>query len=107
MGVEMFLVPAVGSSREIGRRSTPTVRVDELDVESNIERGLDLSTRPEPNLEAILLATGESVVPTSTSVEIFTVRTSSARLSSATLVEVEIHITIRRHGQSTNTPVSH
>ena len=107
MGVEMFLVPAVGSSREIGCRSTPMVWVDSLTVEFNVKRGKHLSPRPEPGLETILLATGESVESASASVEIFTVRAASANLSSATLVVVEFHVTVRRLGQSTNTLVSY
>ena len=106
VGVEMLLVSTVVSSREVGCGGPPEVRVDNLTTESDIERDTRLSSRPEPNLDSILLATGEGIVSTSNRVEIFAIRIRLGGLSSATLVEVEVGVAIRRGGVSVNTPVS-
>ena len=74
MGVEMILIPAVISGREIGCGGTPKVWVGDPMVESNVD-GDRAFSGPEPDLDAILLATRKSVESTSTSVEIFAVGT--------------------------------
>jgi len=107
MCIEMLFVPAVVSSREIGRGGTPRVRVDGLIVASNIGRGKQDFSRPEPDLDAILLATRESVESTSARVEILTVRTRMANLGSTTSVGVDLGVTVRRDGLAVGTPVSH
>jgi len=107
MGVEMLLVPAVVSSREIGRGGTPRVRVDSLTVAPNIARGKRGFSRPEPDLDAVLLATREGVESTSARVEVLTVRTRMANSGSTTLIVVDIGVTVRRGGLAMGTPVSH
>ena len=102
---EVLLVPAILSSREIGCRWTPKVRVNSLKVFSNIDRNKRHSW-PEPNPDAVLLATREGVESTSTRIEIPTVRTRTANLGTATLIEVKAGITVRRDGRSANSPVS-
>ena len=64
VSTEVFLVPTALSSREIGCRRAPKVRVDTFEVFSNINRDKQLS-RPEPNLDAVILATYEGIVSTS------------------------------------------
>jgi len=103
--IEVLLVPAVLSSREIGCRRAPKVRVNTLKVFSNIDRDKRYSW-PEPNLDAVLLTTREGVESTSTRIEIPAVRTRTANLGTATLIEVEASITVRRDGRSANSPVS-
>lgn len=95
MGVEVFLVPTVVSSREVGCGVTPKVWVDDLTVELNIERDEKRSSRPEPNLDSVLLATREGVESTSIRVEIFAVRILFENLGTTTLVEVEVGVTVR------------
>lgn len=107
MGVEMLLVPAVVSSREIGRGGTPRVRFDSLTVVSDIHRDKRGSSRPEPDLDAILLAAREGIESTSARVEILPVGTRMANSGSTTLVEVNPGVTVRRGGLSVSTPVNH
>ena len=95
MGVEVFLIPTVVSSREVGCGATPKVWVDDLTVELNIERDEKRSSRPEPNLDSVLLATREGVESTSIRVEIFAVRILFENLGTTTLVEVEVGVTVR------------
>ena len=106
MSVEMLLVPTIVSSREVGGGGTPKVRVDNFNIELNIERD-KRSSRPEPNLDPILLATREGIESASIGVEIFPVRTRSANVGPATLVEVESGVAVRRGGLSANILVSH
>jgi len=101
----MLPVPAVLSSREIGCRRAPKVRVDALKVFSNINWDKQRSW-PEPNLDAILLATREGVEATSSGVEILTVRTQLVDLGTTAFVEVIAGVTIRRSGCSASGPVS-
>ena len=100
MGIEVFLVPTVVSSWEVGCRGTPKVRVDNPKVVSNAKRDKQRSSRPEPNLDAVLLASREGVEPASTRIEIPTVRTLSANLGTATLIVVIAGITVRGDGRS-------
>jgi hypothetical protein len=95
MGVEMFLVPTVVLSWEICRRDTPPIRVDGITVPSNIKRDKQRSSRPEPNLDAVLLATCEGIEPTSAGVEVLTVGTRTANLGSTALVEVGVGVAVR------------
>lgn len=106
VGVEMFLVFTVISSREVGCGGTPRVRVDGLTIVSDVEWDRRFSG-PEPNLDTILFATGEGVESASDCVEIFAVRIRGANPSSTTLVEVEVGVTVRRCGLSASTPISH
>ena len=106
VGIEIFLVSAVVSGREVGCGGPPQIRVDTLTAESDIGRDTRLGPRPEPNLDPILLATGEGIISTSNRVEIFAIRIRLGDLSFATLVEVEVGGTVRRGGLSVNTPVS-
>ena len=95
----MLLILTVLSGREIGCRRAPKVRADSLKVFSNVERDRQRSW-PEPNLDAILLATCEGVKSASDGVEVLTVRTRMADLGTATLIKVEVGVTIRRSGSS-------
>ena len=63
VGVEMFLVFAVISSREVGCRGTPSLRIDGIIAGQDIE-GSKRQPWPEPNLDAIFFATCESIEST-------------------------------------------
>jgi len=91
----MLLVPTVLSSRKIRCRLAPKVRVNTLKVFSNINRDAQCSW-PEPNLDAVLLATCEGVESTSSRVEILTVRTRMADLGTTAFVEVVVGVAIHR-----------
>ena len=101
----MVLVPTVVSGREISRWYTPPVRVDGLAVELDVARGA--SSRPEPNLDTIILATRQSVESASVGIEIRTIGIRTEDLGTTTLVVVEVGVTVRRGGVSTAVPVSH
>jgi len=101
----MLLIPTVLSSREMGCRQAPKVRVDALKVFSNIHWDKQRSW-PEPNLDPVLLATCEGVESTSSRVEILTVRTQMVDLGTTAFIEVVVGVTIRRSGCSASGPVS-
>jgi len=98
----MLLIIAVVSSREICRGGSPKVRVDSSNVQSNVERD-SRSSRPEPNLDSIVLAPREGIESTFVGVEVFSVRIWSANIGAATLVEVETGVAVRRDGHSSLT----
>lgn len=103
----MFLVVTVVSSREVGCGGTPKVWRDLLTIGSYIAWDAGRFSRPEPNLDTILLATGDGIESTFDCVEILAVRIRLGNLSSATLVEVEAGIAVRRYSLSVSTLVSH
>lgn len=103
----MILVIAVVSSGEVGCRGAPPVRIDGPKVLPDIVWDTERFPRPEPNLDTVILATRESVVSASNSVEIFAIRIRSDNLGPATLVEVDICVAVRRNGLSVTVLVSH
>lgn len=98
MRVEIILVFTIVSSREVGCRGAPQVRIDGPLVEFNVGRGKEIFSLPEPNPDAIFLAAGESVKSAAEGVEILTVRRCRGDLSTTTLVVVELSVTVRREG---------
>ena len=95
MGVEVLFIFAVVSGREVCRRSSPLVRVDDRIVGNKAGREIERSfSWPEPDLDALLLATCEGVDPTSDGIEAFAIR--AWRISGPTaLVVVEVGVTVR------------
>ena len=91
----MLLIATVVLGWEICRRDTPPIRVDSITVPSNITRDKQRFSRPEPNLDAVILATGEGIQSTSAGVEILTVRTRTANLGSTALVVVGVGVAVR------------
>ena len=107
VGIEVFFVPTVVSGWKIGCGRTPEVRVDDPEVVSNTERDEQRSSRPEPNLDAVLLASGEGIESASARIEIQTVGTCAANLGTTTLIVVVVGITVCRDGCSARTSVSY
>ena len=103
----MVFVIAVVSSGEVGCWGAPPVRVDGLGVFPDILWDMVRPPRPEPNIDTIILAAREGIVSTFNIVEILAVRIRSNDLGPATLVEVDVGITIRRDGRSVSVLVSH
>ena len=106
MGVEMFLVRTVVSSWEKGRRGTPPIWVDCVAVGEDVGRNFERPPLPEPNLDAVFLATCEGIESTSNRVETFAIRIRVVVLGSATLIVVVIGVAICRGGHSASTLVS-
>lgn len=106
MSVEVLLVVTVISSREVGCGGTPRIWVDGVAIALDFGWDKKRCSRPEPNLDTILLATGEGVKSTPDFVETLAIGIRTKSLSSTTLVEVEIGVTVGRDGLSVGAPVS-
>lgn len=102
----MFFVPAVVTSGEEGCGDTPIVRVDSLTVGLDIGRDRRRCSRPEPNLDPIILAAREGIESTSNVIEFFAIGIWAGSLGPTTLVGVEVGVTVCRGGRSVGTPVS-
>jgi len=99
----MLLIIAIASGREVGRRGTPRVWSDSILVPLDLKRS-GPTPWPEPNLDAILLATCEGIDSTSNRVETFTVGIRLSITGSTTLVIVGRGVTVRRDSHSSYDP---
>lgn len=106
VGVKMLLIVAIASGREVGRGRAPRVWSDSIFIPLGLGRS-GPTPWPEPNLDAILLATCEGIDSTSNRVETFTVGNRLGILGSTTLVIIDRGVTVHRDSGSASAPISH